>query len=355
MAKGYDEFDARIRVPKGTTLDQSKNTPGARRALARDAQGNLVGQAEILGMQKSRKRPAKSPAPTESVAEVAVIAENAPDISKLVPIALVAVAGIAAGVAGVKVAQHAKKRRQAARAEMPSLAQATATPAGWYEVANDPTRLRYWNGVAWTDDYAQRAGAAPTIAADWYPDPSNAAQLRYWDGSAWTHHVAPRPGAVTTPADWYPDPSNAAQLRCWDGTAWTNHVTAGPGAAVAHQQTNAPSADKGLAPAKDEPRTNMTTAEWQAHVRGWLQAGAIQQELWRRLSNAHIKDADDATLTAQRKMEALTPEEGARQVQRMLEANPALREPGALLDFMKVFGGGGANPLGIEIGHERDR
>src|SRR5688572_6026322 len=122
MPKGYDEFDARIRVPKGTTLDQSKNTPGARRALARDGQGNLVGQAEILSMQKSRKRPANSPAPNERVVEVAVVAENAPDISRLVPLALVAVAGIAAGVAGAKVAQNAKRRRQTARVETPSVA-----------------------------------------------------------------------------------------------------------------------------------------------------------------------------------------------------------------------------------------
>lgn len=27
--------------------------------------------------------------------------------------------------------------------------------------------------------------------ADWYPDPDDATKLRYWDGTAWTEHFAP--------------------------------------------------------------------------------------------------------------------------------------------------------------------
>ena len=84
----------------------------------------------------------------------------------------------------------------------------------------------------------------------------------------------------------------------------------------------------------------MSSAEWQEHVRAWLAAGAIEQELWRRISNAHIKDADDATLEAQRGIEQLTPEQGAHRIKLMLEANPSLRDEFALSEFMKFFAGG---------------
>lgn len=352
MARGkdYDEYDAKVRVPKGTTLDQSRKTSGAHRATARDADGNLVAQAELL-LQKDPPKERSDSSPSRLVSDpgrqnVEAAGESAPDISQLVPIALVAVAGIAAGVAGVKIAQNRKRRRAEERM---SVAAPTGTPAGWYEF--DDTRLRYWNSVAWTEEYAQRASSAPSIAADWYPDPSNAAQLRYWDGSAWTHHTSPRPGVVATPADWYPDPSNAGQLRYWDGNAWTNHVTSGPGASVAVQPTATPSNSRDLAPAHDVPQSDMTTAEWRAHVEAWARAGAIQQELWSRLTNARITDGDDATLAAQRQWEQLTPQEGARRIQLMLEANPALRDQSVLLEFVRLYGGGHAIPQAFEGKH----
>jgi hypothetical protein len=367
---GYEYRKGTFRYKKGSTPDRSRETDGAWRGTTRDADGNLVGHGEFIPSDdddydtddayspeyvSDYVRYETSPVPSRSTG-VEVASESAPDIAKLVPIALVAVAGIAAGVAGVKVAQNRKRRRDyerisiAAQTSTPS-----AAPAGWYETAGDPARLRYWNGFAWTDDYAQRAVSAPRIDADWYPDPSNAAQLRYWDGSAWTHHVSPAPGAVTTPADWYPDPSNPAQLRYWDGSAWTSHITNGSGAAVGLQQSYANTSGSELAPAHAEPKINMSSAEWKAHVEAWLRVGAVQQELWRRLSNAHIQDADAATLEAQRRMEALSPEEGARRIQWMLEANPALREQGSLLDFMRLFSGIPGAPLGIETNHWRER
>jgi len=286
--------------PPGLRLSMSQDADGNARGLRFDDQNRLAGHAklrwvdEIHSVEHVRYSDA---VPDRDDSSFTTSDESAPDISKLVPIALVAVAGIAAGVAGAKIAQNRKRRRQEERR---GIAAPTVAPAGWYEMASDPIRLRYWNGAAWTDDYAQRAGTAPAITADWYPDPSNAAQLRYWDGSAWTQHVSPRPGAVTTPADWYPDPSNAAQLRYWDGTAWTNHVRPGPGAGIALPQTAATSGHRGLAATHDVPLIHMSSAEWRAHVEAWARAGVIQQELWRRLTNAHITDADDAALAAQR-------------------------------------------------------
>ena len=37
-----------------------------------------------------------------------------------------------------------------------------------------------------TFDVAQRPG--------WYPDSDEPRRLRWWDGSAWTEHTKPRPG-----------------------------------------------------------------------------------------------------------------------------------------------------------------
>lgn len=352
--RGYRKETREVFVKKNADFSDSQKHDGLKSGLARDRKTNdlshvVIGDRVESGSNRDRRVPDTT---RERVPEI--FSESAPDISGLVPLALVAVAGIAVGAAGIKAAQNAKKKRRAAQVGMPSVGPVTAAPAGWYEVSGDPTRLRYWNGFAWTDDYAQRAVSAPQIAPDWYPDPSNTAQLRYWDGNAWTHQVSPAPGSVTTPADWYPDPSNPAQLRYWDGSAWTSHVTSGSGAAVGVQQTYARTSGSELAQAHADPKINMSSAEWRAHVEAWLRVGAVQQELWRRLSNAHIQDADEATLEAQRRMEALSPEEGARRIQLMLEANPALREQGSLLDLMRLFGGVPGMPLGIETNHGRD-
>ena len=342
--RGYRKETREVFVKKNSDFSESHKHGGLKSGLARDRKTNNLSHVVIGDRVESHQHSDGEP--------VEFVADDTPDISRLVPLALVA---IAAGAAGMRVAQNAKEKRQAANAELSSAGPARATPAGWYAIAGTANRLRYWNGSTWTDDYAQRAAAAPKVNADWYPDPADAAQLRYWDGATWTHHISPRPRAVSASADWYPDPSNAAQLRYWDGSTWTHHVTNDPGAAVGLRKTNAASTGSELSPANAEPRVNMTRAEWQAYVEGWLRAGAIQQELWRRLSSAHIQDPDDATLAAQRRMEAINPEEGARLIQAMLEANPALREQVSFLDLTRLFGPDPGAPLGIMANHDQER
>ena len=39
------------------------------------------------------------------------------------------------------------------------------------------------------------ADNAPSMPAAWYPDPQDPSRLRYWDGSAWTNHFHPIPKA----------------------------------------------------------------------------------------------------------------------------------------------------------------
>jgi hypothetical protein len=344
----YEEIEGTFRFKKGTTPDHSRRTDGALRATTRDAKGNLVGQAEFIPKAEDSSDSADySPQFIESDAD-----ERAPDISSLMPQVLVAVAGIAAGVAGIKVVQHLRGQRETKRSQQIESASAGATSAGWYSIASDPTRLRYWDGVAWSDDIAQRQRFAPAIAADWYPDPANATQLRYWDGIAWSHHVTPIHGVASTPADWYPDPADATQLRYWDGATWTHHVTPIHGTGEVAQPIGA-YLEKGPTSAHAEPRMRMTSAEWQAHVRAWMAAGAIQQELWRRLSTADIGGADPATLETQRQMEQLTAEQGAHRIRFMLEANPSLRNEFGLAEFMKMFGGNGVLAHEQQVGIER--
>jgi hypothetical protein len=78
----------------------------------------------------------------------------------------------------------------------------------------------------------------------------------------------------------------------------------------------------------------MSTAEWQAHVRAWMATGTVEQELWRRLTNAQIVDADGLTLEAQRRLEQLTAEQGAQRIRLMLDANPGMVRDLDLAGFM---------------------
>jgi hypothetical protein len=303
----------------------SQGADGAAIGLLFDADNRLVGHAKLRWVEDPV---------TDYSGPLSGVDESTPEISGLVPLGLVAVAAIAAA-AGVRVAQHVRDRREAERAELSTRATSSAPPAGWYESANNPTLLRFWDGAAWSNDYARRTSTDPAVAAEWYPDPSNAKRLRYWDGSAWTSHVSPRPGAVTAPPDWYPDPSNAAQLRYWDGTTWTHHVNDNPAASAV---VTATSCDVRQAAQDQQPRIHMSRAEWQAHVEAWARAGAIQQELWSRLTNARITDADGPSLESQRRWEELTPQQGAERVRLMLEADPSLRREDVLVEFIRLFG-----------------
>jgi len=337
----YDEVEGTIRVPKGQTLDKSRSTEGARRATTRDVNGHLAGQAEIILKEPSEQDGSDSPSESlwtweRSAAEGISFTDERPEVSGLVPLALVAAAGVAAGVAGVKIAQRAKERSAENQSKQQPNGSASLAPAGWYEVASDANRLRYWDGAAWTNEFAQRR-TNTSIPADWYPDPSDAMQLRYWDGRAWTYHLTPKAGVTSTPADWYPDPSDPTNLRYWDGVAWTAHVASGAGTALGSPRPTAPSPAPALEPSPPVARVSMTGEEWQQCMRAWMAAGMVEQELWTRLSHAHIEDADEATLTAQRRMEELSPQQAAHRIGLMLEANPSLSNYSLLADFVKLF------------------
>ncbi len=302
----------------GAELSQSHKGPGNYSPLTRDGDRNL-GQVTLSDYDDYDD-------------------DDAPDISGLVPLALVVIAGLAAGAAGAKAARQTKDGKKTRRSNRSSEIPADAAPAGWYEMESDASQLRYWDGSAWTDDFAHRRSSASALPADWYPDPANGTRLRYWDGHGWTHHIEPRPGATATPADWYPDPSHASQLRYWDGLSWTSHVSPTEGTASVALP---PELSRGLdvATANTEGRIRMSTEEWQAHVRAWMAAGAIEHGLWLRLSHAYISDADQPTLDAQQQMEELTPEQAKHHIRLMLESNPSLRGGIGLTEFMKLFDG----------------
>lgn len=54
-------------------------------------------------------------------------------------------------------------------------------PAGWYPV--DDGRLRWWNGILWTDHFHEPAANLPPDG--WYAD-TRPGWLRWWDGATWT-------------------------------------------------------------------------------------------------------------------------------------------------------------------------
>ncbi len=57
--------------------------------------------------------------------------------------------------------------------------------AGRLELRVRPTPTALGNGAA----PATAAGPPSAVRADWYPDPANRTRLRYWDGVGWTEHV----------------------------------------------------------------------------------------------------------------------------------------------------------------------
>lgn len=242
---------------------------------------------------------------------------------------------IAVSAVGIKILRSVARSRARAseRAEARHAAEAAADAHARQAVQ---THRAYGQQPTWTPQAAP-ARHSQAIAADWYPDPSNASQFRYWNGSAWTEHVRPMANTAATPAGWYPVPSGASQLRYWNGAAWTDHLAPRNGASPATRPAATPRSDPGNVRNGDESRITMSSTEWQNHVRAWMAAGAAEQELWRRLANAQISDADQLTLEAQRRMEQLSAEQGAQRVRLMLEANPGLRDELALSEFLTYF------------------
>lgn len=68
--------------------------------------------------------------------------------------------------------------------------------------------------------------------AGWYDDPRDASRLRYWDGDAWTEHLTPNPQAPAA-AQWSYPAAPPAQQQTWQyGTAGAAHlpgIRQGPG------------------------------------------------------------------------------------------------------------------------------
>jgi hypothetical protein len=351
--KKWDHY----KVARGTPLSQSKKSPGAFRGLVHGAKG-VKEQAEFFKVDKKRSILGTVLAFAIKcllvvVAVGAVIALGAvlvaavangvaaglADVGEAISAAsayLVLGAGVAAGVAvvavGVRVARFVSRGRARASERAEARLKAAAEASSYVQQGR-PIQAAYGQQPTWT----QQVGPVthvPATPADWYADPSNAVQFRYWNGSAWTDRV--RPMHATT-AGWYPAPSDATQLRYWSGAIWTGHFAPRSGASPATRAATTPWPDMDRIPTGDEFRITMSSAEWQSHVRAWMAAGTVQQELWHRLSNAQISDADQLTLEAQRRMEQLTAEQGAQRVRLMLEANPGLRDELALSEFLTYF------------------
>ncbi|CUR58145.1 hypothetical protein NOCA2480125 [metagenome] len=348
------------KVAGGTPLTQSKKSAGAFRGLVHGAKG-VKKQAEFFKVDKKRSFlgtllafAGKCLAAVVAMGAVIAIgallvsavangvAAGLSDVGEAISAAsgyLVIGAGVAAliavAVVGMKIARSIARSRARASERAEARRMAAAEAISRVQQAR-PTQAAYGQQPTWTPQVTPNTHVSAT-PADWYPDPSNAAQFRYWNGAAWTNHERPRHATAATPAGWYPAPSDPSQLRYWNGTLWTDHFTPRSGALPAIQPATMPVSDAGRVPTGGEARISMSSAEWQNHVRAWMAAGAIERELWRRLSNAQINDADQLTLEAQRRMEQLTAEQGAQQIRLMLEANPGLGDELGLSEFLTYF------------------
>jgi len=269
--------------------------------------------------------------------------------SLLVAVGVNVIVWTALAVLGVKVARFVGRWRQQRldrleRRERQAAAHAAAVAEALAARA-EVTRVAY------------SAASIAAVPADWYPDPTNPVQLRYWDGRAWTNSVHAPQVVSATPADWYPDPSSAAQLRYWDGAAWTSSVAPMPGAAPVQRPAARAGMVNGSASANAQPPVSMTSDEWQQQFRAWMAVGAIEWELWTRLINARISDADERTIDAQAQLRQLTPEEGAQRIRLAIEANPGLRQDLRIDEFLAYVLVGGRTltdePVRKSVGQAR--
>lgn len=286
---GRDGLDWRrgwVGVPKGQKLTASKKVKGAKSALVH---GKGVKAQAVFRLDKPRAK-----------------ASNA----------LMALLGFAAKslfvVAALAVVLGASVLLLGAVAPYLMIALALASVAA---VAVLGIRITLFFFRRWANKRTQ-----PTQAVD-----SAGSAVQYVVVNNWG------PVAQDQRPGWYSDPSNPPHLRYWDGVSWTQHVATVPSA-----QGPAQSSGRDRLPATD-PRLRMTTAEWQGYVRAWLTAGAVEQELWHRVCNAHISDADPLTIAAKQRMEQLTPAQGTQQIRQILEANPGLRDSPVLSDFLRYF------------------
>lgn len=287
-----------VEYPDGTELSDDRTVPGAKSALARGADKDLVTHAKLYDI------------PEDEDADVAEGDDDGdspgvdPDLALLGGLALI---GLTVGaVSAVGSAVNSARERKVQRRELEwRIAEARRA---------DPSTAAVVN-------------ARMTAPAGWYDDGSG--RLRWWDGQQWTEHYHVGNPRTAAPAGWYDDGSG--RQRWWDGQEWTEHFQGSQShmpigssaAAISGPTATAPSRDVEAAFAT--PTLSMSRAEWQERVRTMLMARAISDVQWRLLSNARIEDADSALLEWQKELRKLTPREFSDHISYMLADNPDAR------------------------------
>lgn len=318
--RGYDKHKVVALVPKGQKLSPSRKVRGALSPLVHGK--GISGQA-ILMPDKSGgwKRKALT-----LVAKVGFVAIAAGIIVVVATMIITAVSnGVAAGV--TKVTGVVEDATVVAGGAVALLLVCGAA----YGLVRIAARRR---GAPKRRKTGHPAGA-PRVGVDSSNHPSD------WRQSLPSARDAhrPQPGVTTTSpiADWYPDPWKLASLRFWDGSTWTHYVHGEQDVTPTAQPSPRPQAATGDAAMSAEQRVSMTISEWQDYVLAWMKTGAMEQELWRRLSHAQIRDADQATLAAQNAMENLTLEEGQQRIKFVLEMAPTVHDGAAIAEFMQLL------------------
>lgn len=76
------------------------------------------------------------------------------------------------------------------------------TPPGWYPDPQDPTALRWWNGLGWTDDRRPAAAAAPASSAPSYPNAPAAGYAPYPNAAPAAPAATPVRRDIPTDTPW---------------------------------------------------------------------------------------------------------------------------------------------------------
>lgn len=278
-----------VEYPDHTELSDDRTVPGAKSALARGADKELVTHAKLYDIDEDEDQGDADDSGDSGVD---------PDLALLGGLALI---GLTVGaVSAIGSAVSSGRERKAQRRELEwRIAEARRTEA-----------------------HAAVANVRVAAPAGWYDDGSG--RLRWWDSQQWTEHLHVGNPRVAAPAGWYDDGSG--RQRWWDGQQWTEHYQGLQGdvfASFPAAALSGPAVTSGdVQTADPTPALTMSSAEWQERVRSMLLARAISDVQWRLLSNARIEDADSALLDWQKELRKLTPQQFSEHIGYMLATNP---------------------------------
>jgi hypothetical protein len=180
-------------------------------------------------------------------------------------------------------------------------------PEGWYPDPRDPNVELWWDGAAYTQSRAVQVIAASTVAASaagapvatapaasagtsgvtsgWYDDGQHPGKLRWFDGVVWTEHLADTtPATRGAPALVGPaKPNGLPKLALWGivgGAVVAVTVVVVTAASLVSAGSSVPHADAATGPSLEAVDSGVSTSSCPADLVGAVESGYGPSQVW---------------------------------------------------------------------------